>query len=163
MTTQDPAETATETGEEPGDRDPAWYREQLETVKGQRDAALTKLERLAYRDLGLDPGEGMGKAVKLTFEGDIDPEDTAALKEHAATMGWDAESETPPVETTTKPEVSDAEGRIKKLEAASTPAEPDALKDEGEAALEAGDATGAIAAFVATQMKDGTVDLGGPD
>lgn len=162
MTTEDTAETATETTEDEGDRDPAWYREQIEKVKEQRDAALTKLERLAYRDLGLNPGEGMGKAVRLTYEGDIDPEDTSALKEHATTMGWEAAPEKP-VETTAKPEVSDAEARIGKLEAASTPAEPDALKDEGEAAVEAGDAEGAIAAFVAKQMQDGTIDLGGPD
>ncbi len=161
MTTEDTAETDTTT-EEAGDRDPAWYREQIETVKGQRDAAVAKLERLAYRDLGLDPKEGMGKAVSLTFDGDIDPEDTSALKEHAATMGWEAEPETP-VETTSKPEISDAEGRSRQLESASMPAEPNALKDEGQAAVEAGDAEGAIAAFVAEQMQEGTIDLGGPD
>ena len=165
MTTEDTAETADESGEETGDRDPAWYREQLKEVKGQRDTALAKLERLAFAQLGITNTEsGMGKALKLTFEGEIDPEDTAELKEAAAEFGWkpevDAAPETP---TTAQPEVSDAEGRIRQLEGASTPAEPNALEDEGDAAVEAGDAAGAIGAFVAKQMKDGTIDLGGPN
>ena len=167
MTTEDTAETADDTDEETGDRDPAWYREQLKEVKGQRDTALAKLERLAFAELGItDTESGMGKALKLTYEGDIDPEDTAALKEAAAEFGWkeaedaDTQPETP---TTAQPEVSDAEGRIRQLEGASTPAEPNALRDEGEAALEAGKPDEAIAAFVAEQMRDGTIDLGGPD
>lgn len=161
MTTEDTAETADETGEETGDRDPAWYREQIEKVTGQRDTALAKLERLAYANLGLKTDAGIGKALKLTYEGEIDPEDTAALREAAAEFGWQAEADAAP-ETTAKPEVSDAESRIRQLEGASTPAEPNALRDEGDAALEKGDVVGAIGAFVAEQIKDGTVDLGGP-
>ena len=166
MTTKDPTpteETAGETGEEAGDRDPAWYREQIETVKGERDVALAKLERLAFADLGItDTESGIGKALKLTFEGEIDPEDTAALKEAATEFGWQEDADAATTETTAKPEVSDAESRIAQLEKASTPAEPDALKDEGDAAVEAGDVTGAIGAFVAKQLEDGTINLGGP-
>ncbi len=164
MTTKDPApteETAADTGEEAGDRDPAWYREQLETVKGERDTALAKLERLAFADLGLTVESGVGKALKLTFEGEIDPEDTEALKEAATEFGWQAEVSAPP-ETTAKPDVSDAESRIAKLEKVSEPADPDALKDEGEKAVAEGDVDGAIGAFVAEQQRDGTIDLGGP-
>ena len=161
MTTEDTAETAG-TGEEAGDRDPAWYREQIETVTGQRDTALAKLERLAFADLGLTAESGVGKALKLTFEGEIDPEDTTALREAAGEFGWTAETDATAPETTAKPEVSDAEGRIGQLERVSTPAEPNALRDEGEAALEKGDVAGAIGSFVAEQMKDGTIDLGGP-
>ena len=160
MTTEDTAETAG-TGEEAGDRDPAWYREQIETVTGQRDTALAKLERLAFADLGLTADSGVGKALKLTFEGEIDPEDTAALKEAAGEFGWQPENDAAP-ETTTNVDLSDAESRIAKLDKASTPAEPNALRDEGEAALEKGDVAGAIGSFVAEQMKDGTIDLGGP-
>jgi hypothetical protein len=149
-------------GEEAGDRDPAWYREQIETVKGERDDALAKLERLAFADLGLTADTGVGKALKLTFEGEIDPENTAALKEAAGEFGWTAETTAAP-ETTTDVDISDAESRIGKLDKASTPAEPNALRDEGDAALEKGDVTGAIGAFVAEQVKDGTVNLGGPN
>jgi hypothetical protein len=149
-------------GEEAGDRDPAWYREQIETVTGQRDKALATLERLAFADLGLTAEAGVGKALKLTFEGEIDPEDTTALKEAAGEFGWTAEVTAPPPETTAKPDVSDAESRIGLLDKASTPAEPNALRDEGEAALEKGDVAGAIGSFVAEQMQDGTIDLGGP-
>ena len=162
MTTKDPTPTADEAGEEAGDRDPAWYREQIETVKGERDVALAKLERLAFADLGLTADSGVGKALKLTFEGEIDPEDTAALKEAAGEFGWQATADAATPDTSAKPDVSDAESRIAQLDKASTPAEPNALRDEGEAALEAGDVAGAIGSFVAEQMKDGTIDLGGP-
>jgi len=161
LTTEDTTPTETDTGEEAGDRDPAWYREQIETVKGERDTALAKLERLAFADLGLIADSGVGKALKLTFEGEIDPEDTAALKEAAAEFGWQAESNAAP-ETTTNVDLSNAEGRIAQLDKASTPAEPNALRDEGEAAVAAGDVDGAIKSFVAEQIKDGTIDLGGP-
>ena len=167
MTTEDTAKTAAEAIVEDLDaegkpREPAWYREQIETVKGERDSALAKLERLTFAGLGLDAEKGVGKALKLTFEGEIDPEDTAALREAAAEFGWQEEPDAPP-ETTAQPDVSDAESRIRQLEGASTPAEPNALRDEGEAALEKGDVAGAIGSFVAEQMKDGTIDLGGPD
>ncbi len=163
MTTDDTTIEPDEgTGEEAGDRDPKWYREQLETVKGERDTALAKLERLAFADLGItDTESGIGKALKLTFEGEIDPEDTAALKEAATEFGWQPENDAAP-ETTTDVDLSDAESRIAKLDKASTPAEPNALRDEGEAALEKGDVAGAIGSFVAEQVKDGTIDLGGP-
>ena len=163
MTTEDTAIEPDEgTGEEAGDRDPKWYREQLETIKGERDVALAKLERLAFADLGLTTDKGVGKALKLTFEGEIDPENTAALKDAAGEFGWQAEPDAGAPDTTAKPEVSDAEGRIGQLERVSTPAEPNALRDEGEAALDKGDVAGAIGAFVAEQIKDGTVDLCGP-
>ncbi len=163
MTTKDPAQTTEpETGEEAGDRDPAWYREQIATVTGKLDTAVAKLERLAFADLGItDTESGVGKALKLTFEGEIDPEDTAALKEAATEFGWQAEVTAPP-ETTAKPDVSDAEGRIGQLEKVSEPADPDPLKDEGAKALAEGDIDGAIGSFVAQQQKDGTIDLGGP-
>ena len=164
MTTKDTTENADETDEEAGDRDPAWYREQIETVTGQRDAALAKLERLAFADLGItDTETGIGKALKLTFEGEIDPENTAALKEAASEFGWQVEPDATPTETTTDQAVSDAERRIAELDKASTPAEPNALRDEGDAALEKGDVAGAIGSFVAEQIKDGTVNLGGPN
>ena len=161
MTTEDTTPTETDTGEEAGDRDPAWYREQIETVKGERDTALAKLERLAFADLGLIADSGVGKALKLTFEGEIDPEDTTALKEAAGEFGWQPENDAA-TETTTDLDLSDAESRIAQLDKASTPAEPNALRDEGEAALEKGDVAGAIGSFVAKQMQDGTIDLGGP-
>lgn len=165
MTTKDTTPIEPDaTGEEAGDRDPAWYREQIDKVTGQRDDALAKLERLAFADLGLDAEKGVGKALKLTFEGEIDPENTAALKEAAGEFGWQPNTETqhPAPETTADADISDAESRIGQLDKASTPAEPNALRDEGEAALEKGDVAGAIGSFVAEQMRDGTIDLGGP-
>jgi hypothetical protein len=163
LTTPDPAELAA--GE---DRDPAWYRNVIES----KDAKITELEgrltRLSYKELNLDPTEGIGKAVALTFEGDTtDPASVDALKAHAADLGWKADEATPPVEppptepTTTDEAVSDGEGRIKQLESASTPAEPNALEDEAEAAEAAGDVDGAIKAHLAKAVVDGTVDLGG--
>lgn len=161
MTTNDPApEPTTEPAK---DNDPAWYRDQIEASKKVNTGLQEKLERLAFQGVGLDPEIGMGKAIKMTFEGDIDPENLQPLIEHAKSE-FDTELSTASTNATTtaRPEVSEAESRIAALDSASSPAEPNALQEEADGKLSQGDTEGAIAAMLTKQIADGNLNIGGP-
>ena len=162
MTTNDPTQVS---GTEPEpEKDPAWYREQMAASKKKLDDQEAKLERLTFKGVGLDPTTGMGKAIKMTFDGDLDPENLEPLIEHAKTeFDLELSATGPKVEpTTAKPEVSEAEARIGGLEKASSPVEPDALQEEADAKLAKGDAEGAIVAMLTKQIGDGNLSIGGP-
>lgn len=161
MTTNDTPDTSAGPGD---DKDPAWYREQMAASKKKADDQQAKLERLAFQGVGLDPETGMGKAIKMTFDGNLDPENLEPLIEHAKSE-FDLEltaggAKVEP--TTAKPEISEAERRMAALDSASTPIEPDALQEEADAKLNAGDTEGAIAAMLAKQISDGNLNIGGP-
>jgi hypothetical protein len=156
---------------EPDEKDPKWYRDTISRQTATIAELKGRLERESFHKLGLTPDEGMGKAIKLTFEGDAtDPDNLDVLKAHAKDQfGYEYQApktaDTPlaPVPPTTKPLVSDGEGRIGQLDKASVPAEPDALQDQGEQAVADGDITKALRAFVEKQLQDGTINLGGPE
>lgn len=161
MTTNDAIPTDGESAEQ--GKDPAWYREQMESAKKVNAELQAKLERLAFKSVGLDPATGMGKAIKMTFEGPVDPENLTPLVEHAKSE-FDLELTTTATvaPTTAKPEVSAAESRIGALSGASTPAEPNVLQDTADAKLSKGDTTGALAAMLEKQIADGNLNIGGP-
>ena len=105
----------------------------------------------------------MGKAIKMTFQGPVDPENLTPFVDHAKSefdleLTVDAKVEP----TTAKPEVSAAESRIGALTGASTPAEPNVLQDTADAKLNQGDTTGALAAMLEQQIADGNLNIGGP-
>ena len=161
LTTNDPAQ---ESGETEQTKDPAWYREQMEASKKVNVELQAKLERLTFTAVGLDPETGMGKAVKMTFDGDLDPENLEPLIEHAKTE-FNVEltsSGTKAEPTSAKPETSAAESRIGALESASSPVEPNALQEEADGKLSQGDTEGAIAAMLTKQIADGNLNIGGP-
>lgn len=162
MTTNQTPETSTEPKAD--EKDPAWYREQMESAKKVNTDLQSKLERLAFKGVGLDPETGMGKAIKMTFAGDLDPENLDPLIEHAKSE-FDLELKTTDGQVepgTAKPEISAAEGRMAGLEGASTPTEPNVLQEKSDAELEKGNVEGSIAASIADAVNKGNLDLGGP-
>jgi hypothetical protein len=159
-------ETTSENATAPAEgNEPAWYREQIETSKARNAELQAKLERLAYSSVGLNPSEGMGKAIAMTFDGSPDPENLDPLIEHAKkefdldlSVGASNASE-----ASVKPETSAAEARIGALDNASIPTEPNVLQDEADAKLNTGDTEGAIAAMLGEQIAAGKLDVGGPE
>lgn len=161
MTTNDTPEPSTEPKSE---KDPAWYRDQMEASKKKADTMQAKLERIAFTSVGLDPETGMGKAIKMTFEGDLDPENLDPLIEHAK-VEFDVELKAGGVKAepvSAKPETSAAEGRMSALEGASTPVEPNVLQEKSDAELKKGNVEGSIAATIAGAIADGELNIGGP-
>lgn len=49
-------------------------RERLEALESENAALNARVKLSAFKEAGLDPEKGIGKAVYRTYEGDVDPE-----------------------------------------------------------------------------------------
>lgn len=87
-------EAVEQTEVEPEEKTPAWYRDQMakkeseiEELRKQNNTAKVRLMERAFADAGLNPTEGLGKAIAKEYEGDPDP---AAVRKYAIEeYGWE--------------------------------------------------------------------------
>lgn len=49
-------------------------REQMEALQEEKNALMARVKLSAFKEAGLDPEKGIGKAVYRTYEGEVDPE-----------------------------------------------------------------------------------------
>ena len=54
-------------------------REQIEALKEQNTALSAVAKQAAFKEAGLDPTKGIGKAVYRTYDGEIDPENISTF------------------------------------------------------------------------------------
>lgn len=106
----------TDTGESPNVRR---MREQLEAQTAELSKLREVAKAAAFKDAGLDPTTGLGKATFRTYEGEIDAQQIAAYATEE--YGW-----TPPEPQT----VSDAQERITQVTAAGTSEADQSLVDK---------------------------------
>lgn len=120
---------AVETDEATEDRDPAWYRDQLAKKdkkiaeqEGQINTQRVRLMERTFKDVGLDPTTGLGKAIAKEYQGEPDPE---ALRNYAVEeYNWE-----PPAESAPNPigaEIAQAQARVSQAmtSAEASPANP---------------------------------------
>lgn len=103
-------------------------REQMEALKEQNDALLSRVRLSAFKEAGLDPeAGGLNKAVYRTYDGEPDPE---KIREFATNeYDW----------APANPGPSDAQQRISALGATGTPPEPENNLDKAHKAAVEGD------------------------
>ena len=106
------ATTATTTEDATEEDTPAWYRDQIERKDKQiKDQGKTinrqrvNLMEGTFKEVGLDPTEGLGKAIAKEYEGDPNADDLRnyAIEEYS----WE-----PPTDNSMQTTITDAQGRI---------------------------------------------------
>ena len=119
-------------------------REAYDRQKVSTSVAEGKLEAITFKALDLDPDKGIGKAFKMTYEGQIEPGELPAIQEALATEfdytppSASKEPETEPPKSV-QPDISEAEKRVKQMNDQSDPAPINQYADQSDKAAEAGD------------------------
>jgi hypothetical protein len=118
----------TTTDETTGDtKNAKQMRERMQALEDTNKTLSARVKLSAFKEAGLDPEKGIGKAVYRTYEGDVDPE---AIREFATT-----EYDWKPVAT-----ISDGQQRIQTLTQAGSAGEQRKTRiDTANEAAESGD------------------------
>lgn len=138
------AQTQTDDGTE--EKDPKWYREQL----AAKDEALADKEKEAnklrvkllestFKEVGIDPAKGLGKAIAADYDGEADAE---ALRNFAIEK-WDWEP--PTSENPIAGAVTEAQGRVSAAVKDATSAPTEQIDLDIAQAEERGDFASAMA------------------
>ncbi len=125
------------------DNSPKGLREQLKKEQQRRKDAESQLVGLTLGELGLNPDEGLGKAVSKLYDGKIDKE---SIKEYVAaefnvgvSQEENASSEVPIEPVVNKSEqLQTSEARVQQLREVSKPIESLDLNDQLKEILETG-------------------------
>ena len=102
-------------------------REQIEALQEQNNALSAVAKQAAFKEAGLDPTTGIGKAVYRTYEGEINPEQikTFAAEEY----DWEPKA----------PGVSDAQQRMNAISQVGSAEEARNRIEQADAAAAEGD------------------------
>ena len=135
--------------EEVEDNSPKGLREQLKKETARRKEAESQLVGLTLSELGLDPSQGLGKAVTQLYDGKVE---TESIKEFVAkefNYGvQEAEmSEVPVDDKATKSEqVNMSEARVQQLDKVASHVETSTLENQMQEILQNGSVKETIAA-----------------
>ncbi len=117
--TQTPAETESPNAKR--------MRERMEAMEAENAALHARVKLSAFKEAGLDPEKGIGKAVYRTYDGDVDPEN---IRQFAETeYDWQPEQAS----------ISAAQQRISSIGNMGTGEEARNRIEEAEAAAQKGD------------------------
>lgn len=150
MTARDPENAA---GESPEGIDKV--REAYERQKARAEAAEGKLEKQAWEKLGLSPDKGIGKALKMTYEGPIEPDtvdDITAVLQSDFDYTPPASQPAAPAEPPPPNPVSEGEKALQEAASQSTPAPIDPAADAVAQAEAEGDIAKAIELQIASSI-----------
>jgi len=103
-------------------------REQIEALQQERDALMARTKLSAFKEAGLDPEKGIGKAVYRTYDGEVDPE---AISQFAQT-----EYDWTPAENVG---VSEAQQRMTAIGSVGSAPPPQNRMQEADEAASSGD------------------------
>jgi hypothetical protein len=142
---------------------PDQLREAYDRQKARSETAEGKLEDITFKALGLDPSKGIGKAFKMTYEGDIEPDELGPIQEALKSefdyvpKSADPPPPPPPDPKSVNPEISQAEKEAADLINQSAPAPIDPKADAVAKMSEEGDWAGVFEVGLQTQgIKIGT-------
>ena len=119
------------------DKDPKWYREQIEAEKAEKAQLKSQLVDQAFEMAGINPTAGLGKTMREMY-GSVGGEPTKAAvltfaKEKFEYEPPPAAQGSTPVQQIVNETVEQAQGRVDAATAAATPTDP----PEGGDTLEA--------------------------
>ena len=123
------------------DTSPKGLREQLKKEQQRRKDAESQLVGLTLGELGLNPDEGLGKAVSKLYDGKIDKE---SIKEYVATEFNVSPEENASSEVPTEPvvnnseQVQSSEARVQQLNQVAGRVETQTLEDQFAEVLQNG-------------------------
>ena len=134
------------------DTSPKGLREQLKKEQQRRKDAESQLVGLTLGELGLNPDEGLGKAVSKLYDGKIDKE---SIKEYVATEFNVSPEENASSEVPTEPvvnnseQVQSSEARVQQLNQVSGHVQSTSLEDQFIDIMNTGNTKQTIAAKLA--------------
>jgi hypothetical protein len=149
MSDEPVADPPVATGDGGEDKDPAWYRDQMDRKDAQLKDQAKQINRQrvqlmegAFDEVGLDPTKGLGKAIAEKYEGDPKADDlrSYAIEEYS----WE-----PPVDDSLQSAVVDAQERVTEAVNAATPAPASPIDIQIADAEERGDFAGTMSLKVA--------------
>ncbi len=144
--------TETEESSEGSERGIKETREFGERQKARADKAEAKLEATAFADLKLDPEKGIGKALRMTYDGLIEPDNLEAVRAVLESdFGYTVPADSAPPPKSANTDVSEGEREMKDITDQSKPAPNNAAEDKFQEYVESGDTQGAFEQGLAMQ------------
>lgn len=133
----------------------ALERAKAEAAEARKEANAYKVRALeaAFREAGLDPAKGVGKAVAKEYDGEVTPEAIRAYAE--SEYGWEAPSQ----ESAIAPVVREAQARVSSVQAESVSQPTSMIDQQIRDAEQSGDFAAAVALKTQKLMQSSTRSL----
>jgi len=126
MSNENASTTDDQTGESPNVKR---MREQIDALKAENEALSARTKLSAFKEAGLDPEKGIGKAVYRTYDGEISPDSIATFARDE--YDWQPQA----------PGVSESQQRMTALGSVGSAPPPRNRMQEAEKASSEGDWT----------------------